>query len=131
MLRRFNYPEFIILFLLCLVFYTAMHYYSSSVLDGVKSIELVRKVMFLRLIFSVSFAILLGVIGVKLSGHIWPAALVHGAVVAGMLIMDFSLKELMADWILVLMLVGTVASISALSGALMLGYYWLRSKRRL
>ncbi len=131
MFKRIYYSEYIILFFLCFIFYTAMHYYSTSALEGVKTIHIVRNVMLLRTIFCVAFAIFLGFIGVKMTGHTWPAALVHGVAVMSMLAMDFSLKELLADWMLVLIIVSVTSSITALAGGLTLGYYWLRSRRRL
>ncbi len=129
MFNRFYRPEYIVLFALCTIFYVAMDYYSSSVLDGAKNMMVIRDVMRLRIIFSVGFAILLGFMGFKITGHVWPAALVHGLVVACMLVIDLSLNELLADWMLALWLIAIPASITALSGGLALGYYWIRSKR--
>ncbi len=128
-LNRINYAEFIILFVLCLIFYSALNYYADVALEGTKTIILVRRVLLLRLIFSVTFALLLGFIGVKISGHVWPATLVHAVVVTGMLLFDLSLNELRADWMLIVLIVGTVASITALGGGLTLAYYWLRTRR--
>ncbi len=130
MFRSINYFEFIILFLLCIIFYAAMDYYSNNALELAKTLPVLRKVMLLRIIFSVAFATLLGFIGVKITGHTWPAALVHAVVVASMLLMDFSIQELLADWMLALLLIGGTASITALAGGLTLSYYWLRNRRR-
>ncbi len=129
MFKRLFYPEFIILFALCLIFYTFMHFYSATALEGVNNIEIFRKIILLRTIFSFIFAVLLGFIGVKITGHIWPAALVHAITVGIMLSMDLSLAEISQDWMLVLIIVSIVASITALGGGLTLAYYWLRTRR--
>ncbi len=129
MFKRLYNPEFIILFILCFIFYGALHFYASNAMDGVKTIEVVRRVMLLRTIFSFVFAALLGFIGVKMTGQVWPATLVHAFVVAIMLSLDLSITEMMQDWMLVLIIVGIVASITALGGGLTLAYYWFRMRR--
>ncbi len=106
-----------------------MHYYSNSALEGVVSIHIVRNVVLLRMIFNISFAILLGVIGFKIAGRVWPAAFVHGIVVIAMLIIDTSIKEILNDWMLAVLIAGTTASITALAGGLTLAYYWFRMKK--
>ncbi len=129
MFKKFHYSEFIILFLLCLIFYSVLHFYASNAMEGTKTIIVLRRVMLLRTIFSFVFAALLGFIGVKITGHVWPAAIVHALVVAGMLSMDLSMAEITKDWMLVLMIVAIVASITALGGGLTLAYYWFRTRR--
>ncbi len=129
MLKRFYYPEYIILFILCLIFYAFMHFYSTNAFEGVQTIEIVRRIILLRTVFSFIFALLLGYIGVKMTGHIWPATLVHAVVVTGMLSIDLSLAEITQDWMLVFIIVGIVASVTALGGGLTLAYYWFRTRR--
>ncbi len=116
------------LFLLGIVFYVAMHYFSQGALDKAQTEQALFQIMFLRAAFSILFAMLLGFMGVKMTGHVWPAILVHCILVLGILTIDMSIAELVQDWEITLLIVATVGSITGIAGGLTLGIMWFRQR---
>ncbi len=118
----------VILLVLCAIFYVMLHYYAISTLEGVTSVAVMEKVMALRMIFSGAFCMLLGYMGVKLTGHVWPAMLVHTSVVLGLLLVDIPVMQMVQNWQLTLLILASVASLTGVAGGLTLGIFWLRMK---
>ncbi len=118
----------VILGVLCAIFYSALYYYGSSVLDGTTNIALIERVMALRMTFSGAFCVLLGYIGVKLTGHVWPAMVVHTLAVSGLLLMDVSFASMVQNWDITLLILSGVAALTGVAGGLSLALLWLRMK---
>ncbi len=119
-----------ILSMLCIIFYSAMHYYALSALEDVPqvSMALVNELVNLRMLSSACFCVLLGYIGVKLSGHVWPAMLVHTLTVIVLLSIDFSFQEIMKDWQITLFIVASVASLTGLASTFTLFIFWIKRR---
>ncbi len=125
-------PTFI-LFILSIIFYSALQYYASTALSeaeqaGKVSVALHDRLLALRMMLSGIFCLLMGYMGVKLTGHIWPAVLVHSLVVAGLLVIDLPLTIIISNYDITLLILGAVAGITGLAGALTLGILWLSSR---
>ncbi len=110
------------------IFYTVMHFYASGVLAGTSSVPLLEKVLALRMIFSGVFCVMLGYLGVKLTGHVWPAMVVHTGVVAALLLLDIPLEQVVQHWDISVLVLASVASLTGVAGGLTLGLFWLRMK---
>ncbi len=126
-LLRFLSPMTILL-ALSGIFYTVMHFYAASALEGNPSSALVEKILSLRMLFSGVFCIMLGYLGVKLSGHVWPAVVVHTGVVAALLLFDIPLEQVVQHWDITLLVLASVASLTGVAGGFTLVLFWLRMK---
>ncbi len=117
-----------ILSMLCIIFYSAMHYYSVSALEDAPqvNIALVNELVNIRMFSSACFCVLLGYLGVKLSGHVWPAMLVHTLAVTVLLIIDLSLQEILKEWQITLLILASVASLTGLTSAFTLFIFWMK-----
>ncbi len=126
---RFLSPMTILL-ALSAIFYTVMHFYASSALEESASLSagLVEHVLALRMLMSGVFCMLLGYMGVKLTGHVWPAMVAHTLVVAVLLVVDLPLEQVLHDWDISLLILAAVASLTGVAGGLSLGILWLRMK---
>ncbi len=117
-----------LLLALSAIFYTAMHFYANSALDGQVTAVLIERVFALRMLFSAIFCFLLGYMGVKLTGHVWPAMVAHAVAVTALLLVDLSLEQIMQEWEISLLIIASVASLTGVAGGLSLGLLWLRMK---
>ncbi len=125
-------PTFI-LFGLSIIFYGALHYYASHALEQVEqtqkmSIVLFDRILALRMFLSGLFALLIGYIGVKLTGHVWPAMLVHTITVAGLLLIDLPFKTIVQHYDITFLILSAVAAITGIAGGITLGIFWLRMR---
>ncbi len=120
-----RFAPIIVLGALCLVFYTAMHFYAQSAMEAAQGEEAVYHVLQLRVIFSLLFSVLLGFLGVKMSGHVWPAMLAHTLVVALMLLLDIPWEQLTAHWDITLLILGLIAGVTGVASGITLGIFWL------
>ncbi len=128
-LLRFASPM-TVLFVLSAIFYTVMHFYAANILQDSAQVTaaMVEHVLSLRMLFSGVFCVLLGYMGVKLTGHVWPAMVVHTCAVAVMLCIDLPLEQVLGHWDISLLILITVASLTGVAGGLALGLMWLRMK---
>ncbi len=119
-----------ILTMLSCIFYAALHYYATSALENAPQVTVafLDKIVTLRMFFSGLFCLLLGYLGVKLSGHIWPAMLVHTLVVFGLLVWDLPLAQMWQHWEITLLILAAVAALTGIASALTLGLFWLKMK---
>ncbi len=126
---RFASPMTILL-VLSGVFYTVMHFYATGAMSDEATLTpaLMERVLALRMVFSGAFCMLLGYMGVKLTGHVWPAMLVHTLAVAVLLLVDLPLEQVLQDWDISLLILASVASLTGVAGGLSLGILWLRMK---
>ncbi len=119
-----------ILCMLSAIFYTILHFYAVNALQDAPqvTVALVDKIASLRMLFSGLFCVFLGYIGVRLSGHIWPAMLVHTVVVFVLLALDLSLSQMWQHWQITLLILAAVAAITGLASTLTLGLFWFKMK---
>ncbi len=125
-------PTFI-LFGLSVIFYGALHYYASHALEQAEQTQKMNVVLFdrilaLRMFLSGLFALLIGYIGVKLTGHVWPAMLVHTITVAGLLLIDLPFKIIIQHYDITFLILSAVAAATGISGGITLGIFWLRTR---
>ncbi len=125
MLSLLRFGPTIVLVALCLIFYTAMHFYAKSALEGVHTEDAVYHILQLRVIFSLFFSLLLGFLGVKMSGHVWPAMLAHTLVVALMLLIDIPWQQLTTHWDITFLILALIAGVTGAASALTYGIFWL------
>ncbi len=118
----------VILLVVSAIFYTAMQYYAGHALEGKPTMALIERVMALRMFFSGIFCMLLGYMGVKLTGHVWPAMVAHSVVVIGLLLIDIPLEQMVQNWEITLLIVAGVAALTGVAGGISLGIFWLRMK---
>lgn len=123
--------------LLCALFYAAMNYYAGNVLDNIGDLQTLsavgqqmglaayQRVMAVRALFSVLFCVLLGVLGWRVTGRLWPAALVHTAGVLIMLWEAIPQDMLLENWWLALCIAAVVGLIT------LGGTAWGRMKAKL
>lgn len=100
--------------LLCALFYAAMNYYAGNALDSIDGLQTLsasgqqlglavyQRVLAVRALFSVLFCVLLGVLGWRVTGKLWPAAAVHAVAVIVMLWQAIPQEELLENWWLAL-----------------------------
>ena len=88
-----------------------------------------QRLLVLRAGFTLLFCLLLGIFGLRVTGRVWAAALVHGAGVAFMLAQDVPAALLLAHWPVAVGIVLLVAllTLAASWGARVLAQ---RKKRR-
>ncbi len=125
MLALLRFGPHLILAALCGIFYTVLYFYTQSALEDAQTKGAVQYILQLRATFSFFFSLLLGFVGVKLSGHILPAMLVHTVIVATMLLIDVSWQQLVAEWELSLLILATIAGITGVASAVTLCIFWL------
>ncbi len=118
----------VILTVICAIFYTILQYYAASVLGETNNIALIERVMALRMLFSGLFCVLLGFMGVKLTGHVWPAVLVHTAAVLVLLLLDIPWNTIVQDWEITALILAAVAALTGVAGGITLTVVWLRIK---
>ncbi len=120
----------LLLVLLCVIFYAALQYYTHNTLNSVGqvSVALLDKLLALRMFLSGLFCLLLGYMGVKLSGQVWPAVLIHCLVVIAILCIDLSPAQIIAHWDITLLILSAVAALTGVAGGLTLGLFWLRMR---
>ncbi len=121
----------VILFVICAIFYTALHFYASSAMDQANltqkmSVALLDKILALRMLLCGIFCLLIGYMGVKLTGHILPATIAHTCTVAALLLVDLSFNTTITHYDITLLILGCVAAVTALAGAATLAFFWLR-----
>ena len=124
--------------ILCALFYTALDYYAATALRNVSDMQglsaqgpqlgvaAFKRLLALRLIFTLFFCWLLGVVGWRITGTVWAAACVHAAAVLVMLWLSVPTATLLASWYLGLLL-ALVVGVLTLCAALL---FSLRQKRK-
>lgn len=128
--RPLQFPALFLLGIMCLIFYAALDYYAGGALNTIHSPSGFERIMVLRAGFSVLFSVLLGVVGAKITGKIWPATMVHLVAVSFMLCMDMGIEQMLADWDISLILLGGMGTITALASAGSLFSRWVDGKVR-
>ncbi len=118
----------VILTVICVIFYTVLQYYATSVLGETSNAALIERVMALRMLFSGLFCLLLGFMGVKLTGHVWPAVLVHTAAVLLLLLLDIPWNTMVQEWEITALILAAVAALTGVAGGITLALVWLRIK---
>ncbi len=124
-----RFSDLFVLFLLCAVFYTFVHFSAAAAIDKATNIQMLEQITLLRLGASAVFALFLGFVGVKISGRLWPPIFVHSAVVSAMLALDVPFEQLMHNWQITFFIVGLMASLTGVSGGAYLFFLWYKLRR--
>ena len=124
--------------LLCALFYAALNYYSGNALSSIDDIQLLpvdgprmsaaalQRLLALRAAFTVLFCLLLGFMGHRVTGKLWPAPLVH-AVAAGIMLWQEVPQAILLDNIPLALGLMAVVGVLTLAGSA--GTAW-RAKNR-